>query len=571
MTDGNASETAPGDAATMPRPMESAERATVEGASAPDRGGRVPWFVLAAAAILFFWQLGARPLWAPDEGRYALVGREMLESGDWLLPTLTGVPYLDKPPMMYWLEAAGMAVFGQDEFGARFFFACTALLGVWLVFLLAVEIGGRDVGLASAAILASTGLYIILSRVLLTDLLLSVGVLGAYTGFWRAWKGKSGAIGMWVALALAFLSKGPVGPALFVFGAAPCWWLARERPPLKVFRPVVGPIVWALIALPWTIYLCVRIPSYFEFFFWRENIQGLASKSVHHPKPWYYALIGAFGGFVPWTVLLPAALAGAWKEVRRAGRAADPALLLCLLWAGTTLGVFTISASKLPTYFLPMMPPMAILVARGLCAPGGPRRAAAWTLGAIAVAAPVAGVVALVIDHKDAMTLLVPIAALIGGAGFAVAARLMARDRAPAAFQAALAGLALAALPGAFAIAPFNNDRSPEAILTRYSATFRDADAILNNGDRVGYVEWVLRLPVTYVGLPHDFISGREVAPDKGRFLELDNLPEFRKAHPRITILADERKRDKLIRDFPGFREIGSDLGHVIFVSPETP
>ena len=69
----------------------------------------------------------------------------------------------------------------------------------------------------------------------------------------------------------------------------------------------------------------------------------------------------------------------------------------------------------------------------------------------------------------------------------------------------------------------------------------------------------------------HGLAAHASVAPDKGRFLDLDNLPEFRKAHPRIAILADERKRDKLIRDFPGFREVGSDLGHVLFVSPETP
>lgn len=566
-----ASETLSGSAATMPRPMESAERAMEDGASAPARGGRAPWFVLAAAAVLFFWQLGARPLYAPDEGRYALIGREMLESGDWLVPTLTGVPYLDKPPMMYWFEAAGMAIFGPGEFGARFFFACAALLGIWLAYVLASEVGGRDVGLASAAILASCALYIVLARVLLTDLLLSVAILGAFTGFWRAWKGKSGAIGMWIALALAFLSKGPVGPALFVFGAAPCWWLARERPPLKAFRPVLGPIVWALIALPWTIFLCVRIPSYFEFFFWRENIQGLASKSVHHPKPWYYSLIGAFGGFVPWTVLLPAALAGTWKEVRLLGRGADPALLLCLLWAGTTLGIFTVSASKLPTYFLPMMPAMAILVARSLCAPNGPRRAAAWTLGLIAAAAPLAGVIAMLVDRKGVVTAWIPVASVIGAAGFGVAARLLALGRVPAAFQAALAGLALAALPGAFAIRSFNNDRSPASIIARFSPLFHDADAILNCGDRVGYVEWILRLPVTYVGAPHDFLSGRDIAPGKGRFLDMDDFPAFHKRHPRIVILADERNRDRLDHDFPGFREIGSDLGHVIYVSPETP
>ncbi|MEK7467643.1 MAG: glycosyltransferase family 39 protein [Planctomycetota bacterium] len=538
---------------------------------APSAGrGRAPWFVLAAAALLFFWQLGERPLYSTDEGRYALSGREMLESGDWIVPTLTGVPYLDKPPMMFWLEATGMAIFGKNEFGARFFFAAVALLGVWLAFLLGREMGGRDAGVATAAMLAGSALYLVLARVLVTDMLLSVAILGAFVGFWRAWNGKSGAMGMWVALALAFLSKGPVGPALFVFGAAPCWLLARPRPPLKVFRPALGPLVWALLALPWTVILCIKVPSYFEFFFWRENIQALGSSSVHHPKPWYYALYGSLGGFVPWTLLLPAALVGAWKELRAKGRAADPAVLLALFWSATTMALFTISSSKLATYFLPMMPALAFLVARSLCAPDGPRRAAAWTLGTLAALAPVAAVVAVIADKQDLCTFWMPIAAVVAAAGFAVAARFLALNRTPAALQSALAGLALASIPGVFVLAPFHNNRSPASILARNADSLRAADAILNDGDRVGYVEWSLRLPVTYLGNPHDFLSGRNLAPEKGRFLENDQLPAFLKAHPRTFLLLAERKRKDLPEEYPSFREVDSDQGHILLISSET-
>ncbi|KAF0244170.1 MAG: glycosyl transferase family [Planctomycetota bacterium] len=535
-----------------------------------DSAGRAPWLVLAAAALLFFWQLGARPLYATDEGRYALAGREMLESGKWIVPTLTGVPYLDKPPMMYWLEAAGMAVFGKNEFGARFFMAAVALFGVWLAFLLGKETAGSGAGVATAAILASSALYVILSRILLTDMLLSVAILGAYTGFWRAWKGKSGAMAMWVSLALAFLSKGPVGPALFVFGAAPCWWLAPERPPLKSFRPVLGPLVWALIALPWTVTVCMKVPSYFEFFFWRENVQALGSSSVHHPKRWYYSLYGSLGGFAPWTLLLPAALAGAWKEVRAKGRAADPALLLALCWAGTTLAVFTLSSSKLPTYFLPMMPALALLVARSLCAPDGTRRSAAWTLGALAALAPVAAVVALIVDKQGLVTFWIPIAAVAAAAGFAAAARFLILGRPPAALQAAVAGLAIAALPGALALGPFHNRRSPASIIARNADALRSADAILNDGDRVGFVEWALRVPVTYLGNPHDFLSGRNLAPDEGRFLNNDQIPAFLDAHPRTFLLMAARKRKDVQKEFPSFREVDSDQGHVLLISTET-
>ncbi|MCC6740920.1 MAG: glycosyltransferase family 39 protein [Planctomycetia bacterium] len=551
--------------------MASPERAAAESSSVPVRGPKAPWFVLAAAAVLFFWQLGARPLYAPDEGRYALSGREMLESGDWLVPTLTGIPYLDKPPMMFWSSAAGMAIFGKNEFGARFFIALVALAGVWLAWVLGKEAGGADAGVVTAAVTASSALYVVLARVILTDMLLSVAILGAYAGFLRAWNGRPGALGMWVALAFAFLSKGPVGPALFAFGAVPCWWLSKRRPPLRSFRPLLGPVVWAVFALPWTVYLCATIPTYFEFFYWRENIQALTSKSIHHGKPWFYALYGAFGGFVPWTLLLPFGVVAAWREVRRRGREADPAVLLCVLWACTTMAIFTASSSKLPTYFLPMMPPMAVLVARSLCAHDGPRRATAWVLGVLAAGAPVGAVIGLFADRRGHATWWIPAAAVVGAVGFAFAARLLARGRVPAAFQAALAGLALAVFPGAFAIRAFDEDRAPASILARNESLLRSSDAVVNCGDRVALVEWSLRLPVTYVGNPHDFVSGRDLAPGRGSFLDLDDLPQFRRAHPRITILADERNRDEIQRDFPGFREIASDKGHVLFVSPETP
>jgi 4-amino-4-deoxy-L-arabinose transferase-like glycosyltransferase len=557
-------------AATMRGPMEPVERASAQSVPVPTGGGRTPWLVLAAAALLFFWQLGSRPLYATDEGRYALSGREMLESGDWIVPTLTGVPYLDKPPMMYWLGAAGMAVFGKNEFGARFFFAAVALLGVWLAFLLGREMAGQDTGVGTAAILAATALYLIVSRILVTDMLLSVAILGAYVGFWRAWKGKSGAIAMWVSLALAFLCKGPVGPALFVFGAAPTWLLARPRPALKAFRPALGPLVWALLALPWTVVLCIKIPSYFEFFFWRENIQALGSGSVHHARPMYYAPMWVLGGFVPWTLLLPGTLAGVWKELRAKGRSADPALLLALFWAGTTTALFTVSSSKLATYYLPMMPALAFLVARSLCAAEGPRRLAAWTLGTLAVLAPIAALVAELADRTGKITFWIPVAALVGAAGFGAAARFLALGRAPAAFQAALAGLALAALPGAFALGPFNSNRSPAAIIARNADNLRTADAILNDGDRVGYVEWALRVPVTYLGNPHDFLSGRNLAPDKGNFLDTDKVPEFLKAHPRTYVLLAARKRKDLEEEYPQFREVDSDEGHILLISTET-
>ncbi len=531
-------------------------------------GGSSPALVLASAAILYLWALGARPLYAPDEGRYALVGREMLESGDWVVPTLGGLPYLDKPPLLYWCEAAGMAVLGKNDFGARFVIACVALLGVWLTWRLGCDLLGRGRGLIAASIVACAGLWAGLARVLLTDMLLSVAILGAFLGFWRAWRGRNGAIGMWIALAFSFLAKGPVGPALFLFAAFPFWCLAKPRPSLWAFRPVVGPLLCAAIALPWSIAVERRFPGYLHFFFFHENLKGLGSKEVHHGQPFYYGFVAVLGGFLPWSVFLPHAVARAVAAIRRRGVSADPALLLPLLWAGTIMAVFTVSVSKLTPYYLPMFPALAILVARMFSPATAPRRMAGWTLAALAAAFPVAAAGMAAFDARVPLFGWMSLAAIIAAATFAAGARLLLRGRSSLAFQLLLAGVALAAIPGYRAVEPFDSLRSSKSLLLRNAALLRSCDAILSDRGPVGQPEWYLRVPVIYMGDQHDFMSARLFAPGRLHSMGWEDAPRFLDGHPRTVLLSVARKKDDLARSYPDFRIIDEDQGNLLLASP---
>jgi len=192
---------------------------------------------LAVAAVALFWGVGERPLYAPDEGRYAAIALEMVTSGDWVVPRLTGVPYLDKPPLLYWLEALGIVAFGPSEWGVRALPALVAWLGVGLTLLLGRALYDTETGVVAAAVLASTGLWLGVGRSLLTDGILSVALLGAFLCLERVRAQRSGALGMWLCLAAATLAKGPVGPALFAL-AVGLFWIVRERPPVARLRPL---------------------------------------------------------------------------------------------------------------------------------------------------------------------------------------------------------------------------------------------------------------------------------------------------------------------------------------------
>ncbi|MCE9581896.1 MAG: hypothetical protein K8T20_05195, partial [Planctomycetes bacterium] len=315
----------------------------------------------------------------------------------------------------------------------------------------------------------------------------------------------------------------------------------------------------------------------------------------------HYAVFAVVTGFLPWTLVLPEAI---WRGVKRASasrrsagpgvsafgwarqgytkvRETEPGMHLALWWAGTTKAVFTISVSKLTTYYLPMFPALAVLTARGLGCGGEPRRITARVLGIFAVAIPTVVLVAPhLIEHilkGDALTSArlalsgaMPIAlALVLGAAAGLTGWLFARGRSFHACQAMLAGFALAMLPGAAMIHRFDNVRSTRQILLRNADLIRSADAVISDRSPIGLPEWYLGVPVWYMGAPHDFFSGRDLAPEKGRFLEIRAVPEFLKTHPRTVLLTVLRKREDMQGDYPTFHEVDLDEGNVLLASPE--
>ena len=374
----------------------------------------------------------------PTDARYAEIGREMVASGDWLIPRLNGVTHLDKPPVAYWAAAAGMQVLGVNAAGARIGAALAAAFLFWAAACIARRAGvaPRESFLAPL-VLASSALAFALSRLLATDIFLAAAVAAFYVA-WLAPEGR-GRLWMFVALGLGFLIKGPV---VFVHTLLPLFVAAlwrRDRGVLAGLGSRLGWAVFALVAFPWYVIVAEQTPGLLGWLLKKEIWLRYTSTVHHRPgPPWYFAAI-LVAGALPWTA---AALDGLFRSARGAARSPTPAASALVAWAVVPVLFFSASGSKLPAYVLPELTAVAILAA---CALARSACLARWgtasLFAALAIAIETAGPRALagLVGAQHAATLPLPPLAHVAAATFAAGA-IAAAARMPAA--AAIAGLA---------------------------------------------------------------------------------------------------------------------------------
>jgi len=361
------------------------------------------WLVACALVLgALFWGLGDYPLLEPDEGRNVEVAREMSRSGDYLLPHLNGLPYLDKPATYFAAVAASLALFGESERAARLPSLLFTLGTIALVWRLGRSLGAPGTGEIAAVAFATMPLALAFSRTVIFDAALAF--LEALTLF-AAWHGLTGdrnARGWfalaWAAMGLGAITKGPVAiivPLLIVtafgFGAG--------RP----LRPFFSLRAWPWIfvtGLPWFIAVSIRRPDFPAYALVYESLQRVATKSAGRPGPvWYFVPVLLAGSF-PW---IGPAIAGAIRAVRLRARRRESdgwPVVFVASWALVPLVFFSLSQSKLPGYYLPALPGVALaaamLLARALQDEGALRQAARSTI-AVAAVMGVLGVAILVL------------------------------------------------------------------------------------------------------------------------------------------------------------------------------
>ncbi len=330
------------------------------------------WPLAGSFALLLLLGVSPWGLWERDEGRYADVAREMLARRDFITPRIDGAVFLDKPPLVYWVTAASLAIWGVGETGARFgqiLFAAGILLVTRRIGILLFE--RRRANLALLVLASSLGFFVA-GHVLTLDLGLAFFVCLTLLLYLKGYRvgtgGRRAYLGMFAAAACGVLVKGPIGAVLPALTVGCFLTLRKEWRRARELPWVPGVLLFLAFVVPWFAAVSIANPGFLSYFFVHEHLQRFATSVHRHRGAWYYYLAVAAAGFLPWTLYLPVHFmrrparpsGGAWATLRQEA----PAFLWS--WALPGLLFFSAAQSKLPLYILPLFPAAALLIATAL-------------------------------------------------------------------------------------------------------------------------------------------------------------------------------------------------------------
>jgi 4-amino-4-deoxy-L-arabinose transferase-like glycosyltransferase len=318
--------------------------------------------------------LGRPAITDSDEAFYAEAAREMVESGDWLTPNFNYIDRWEKPVLYYWLTAALYLVAGAEAWAAR---AWAALSGIGLVLLTWVAgkrlTSDEDTAWLAGAIVATSYGCFAMARSALPDLPLAFTVSAVIWLAFRASQSRGSRVrlrwwlGAGLAAGLGFLIKGPVALVVPAVVLLPAWWQAREQVRLSFTEVAVAGATCVAVAAPWYIAMTMEHGvAYLESFFLSDNIARFTTDQFNEPRPLWFYLPVLLGGFMPWTGYMLTAPVFNFTEIARGRRTLTDHEWLLVLWVAMPLIFFTLSVGKQPRYILPVLPPLAILLARSV-------------------------------------------------------------------------------------------------------------------------------------------------------------------------------------------------------------
>ena len=385
--------------------------------------------IAGVATLLFvvlFWQLGRASFWDPDEAHYAEASRELLRTGDWLAPYYNGQPFFDKPILFYWFQAAGMAIAGENETGARLGSAVAALALVATTAWLGTVLFSFEIGFTGALLLAASPPVFALARYAILDMiftaflfagvsLIAVAALKDRPGL--QWPG-------YILVALSVVTKGPLSFVLcgLTFGVA-LIASADVRRRLLSLHWAAGLTLVIVLSLPWFVYMWLRFrDAFIQGYFLDENVSLFAVNRFNTKfDPFFYFRVLA-AGLLPWTGL---AIGTLWDDARAYGaKTLDSGSVLLWCWTIAIVAFFTASRFKLDHYVFPAAPALCLICAHGWAdfrsRIGSPAntgtRIGAQTIGPLLVLAGTGGGYFMIARlDLPAAAILVPIAMLIAG------------------------------------------------------------------------------------------------------------------------------------------------------------
>lgn len=332
----------------------------------------VPLLVAACFLVLYLGSIWQRPLFIPDETRYAEIPREMIASGDFIVPRLNGLPYFEKPVLGYWINAAAMMMFGEVPGAVRIMGALCTLLSAGLLWLLCRRAGEEKTGRTAAVVFLLSGLVFAVGTYGVLDAQFSFFVMLAMTAFYFGyteeirWRRAGYLAASGAAVGLAFLAKGLLGFVLPAVAILP--FLAWQKDWKRIFTLPWIPLAVALAVLtPWSIAVHDAEPHFWTQFIGVEHFQRFVSgqgANDDRAQPFWFFLPVLLGGLLPWTLFLPAVWLGYRGKVRELF--AKPLLRYAACMGAVWFVLFSISSGKLATYLLPCLPAYAVLIAAGL-------------------------------------------------------------------------------------------------------------------------------------------------------------------------------------------------------------
>ncbi len=320
------------------------------------------WIVVVGSLLVFFWDIWSMPLLTRNEARRLVVLREMITNSSWLIPTMNGEIYLEKPPLFYWFGAIfGLLANSTSEWVLRLPSAICAMCLVWLLYFVLKKHIGRWAALFGVLILATSSFFTMHARLAELEMLLTFCVFSSLLLYFEYVKhgNRYRLYGAYALMGLAFLTKGPVA-LLFFLPPILCYGLlARSKYALKGLIDWRGWLLFSVIAFPWFIYVNAQLQGapLFEVIM-RETTTKVAGEDYESV---FYYLGVTLGGFAPWILLL------FWQprmQFRKlfandAGRFFGLAALVPLI-------IFSLFTFKKAKYILPIFPALAVWLGMAL-------------------------------------------------------------------------------------------------------------------------------------------------------------------------------------------------------------
>lgn len=330
---------------------------------------RSRFLVLLLCAAWLAMLAGTRSLMLPDEGRYIGVAWAMLNSGDWLTPTLDGLPYFHKPPLFYWLTGLSLKLFGVNDWAGRLASVFGALVAVGGLFFFVRGYAEQRLATLAVAVLVTQPMFFAGAQYANLDMLvagmISATIVCGASAILRLDSGQSYRpvlAAAYVFAALGVLAKGLIG---FVLPGAIllAWLLLRKRYrliPALLSLPMIG--LFVAVAAPWFVWMQILYSGFWDYFFVYHHFQRFSQTGFSNAQPfWFYVPVLLLGA-LPWSPWIVRACS--WKFLVDPERVEIRSLML--VWMLGILVFFSLPNSKLLGYVLPALPPLAFLIADAL-------------------------------------------------------------------------------------------------------------------------------------------------------------------------------------------------------------